>query len=124
MSHLKIYTNTANTYEPDNYEYIDRGRKSCLHFYPTAGNNDNKPPIQCKNGSISDVTSFFTAGARASSNGGRYEWFINNASVGYVTPANPADFAKGRYPLMFGSGIPGGKACKYTVDFIRAWERP
>lgn len=120
MSHLKIYANTANTYEPDNYEYISRGRKSCLHFYPVAGNNDNKPPIQCKNGSISNVTSFFTAGALAKNSGALYEWFINNASVGSVVPAHPADFAKGRYPLMFGSG-PG---CKYTIDWVRAWEKP
>lgn len=124
MSHLKIYANTANTYEPDMYEYIDRARINCLHFYPTAGNNSNKPPIQCKNGSISNVTSFFTSGARASGNGSRYEWFLNNSSLGFVTPAHPADFAKGRYPLMFGSGVPGGKACKYTIDFVRAWERP
>lgn len=78
----------------------------------------------CKNGSISNVNSFFTAGARASANGGRYEWFLNDSSLGFVTPTRPADFAKGRYPLMFGSGVPNGTACKYTVDFIRAWERP
>lgn len=123
MSHLKIYASTANTYEPDAYEYISRGRINCLHLYPNAGGNDGRTML-CKNGSISNVNSFFTAGARASANGGRYEWFLNDSSLGFVTPTRPADFAKGRYPLMFGSGVPNGTACKYTVDFIRAWERP
>jgi hypothetical protein len=124
MSNLKIYADTPNTYEPDMYEYISGSRINCLHFYPTAGGNANKPPIQCKNGSISNVTSFFTAGARASANGSRYELFLNNASLGFVTPAHPADFAKGRYPLMIGSGLVNGVPCKYTLDWVRAWEKP
>lgn len=110
-------------YEPDFYEYISRSRINSLHWYPSGTTNSGRVS-KTISGSISNVTNFFTVAARMSNSGGAYDWYLNDSRLGGVTPTDPPTAALGTFPIMIGGGKPGGTPCKYTVDWVRAWEKP
>lgn len=123
MDVQKIYRGGPDAYEPDFYEYISRRAYRAIHWYPNPGSNTGKVSI-VKSHSISNVTSFFTVAARMSDNGTSYRWYLNDAEVKSTAVAHPSDAVRGEFPIMIGGGTPGGVGCKYTIDWVRAWEKP